>query len=428
MNAHPARPATRFLVFAGDDTYRAAMRCVVLVLTSLTLACRDGAAPRTGPTSCPDATPGPRIAASAIDDPIANAAPGSGSVTITGPLARSVDGDAGGFEIGAASAIAIIDIVDRDAQGAPTSELLVFLRTPATERLDALVPVSVADLRTPGYDPPGSFAVYAEGYDPVAGDYTRWLVARVGCVRVTDVTPGLVGRVTGVVGIDGDWEREDGSALGSMGSLSASFSAPLLRIATPEHRVRDSLLATTTGAREDDDTTSTLDAFQILAEDQRRLVIVGTVPGDTIAEYWLSLAGVPAASTTSIPLSAVSIDDVLAGRASGSWAAVRLDTIEGIPLRVRELEMWRSTGGSVTLTNVVRTGPLALCGWATGRYEFPAAGTEMRTGGRGSLGTATVRGTFATVFTVLPPADTVERSTAATADRLVSSGSVVCPH
>ena len=347
-------------------------------------------------------------------------------MTITGSLPRSVEGDAGGFEIGATSAIAIIDIVDRDAEDAPTAELLVFLRTQATERLDELSPVSVGDLRSPGYDPSGSFAIYAEGYDPVAGDYTRWLVGRTGCVRITGVTSGLVGRVTGVVALDGDWERHDGSALGTTGSLTASFSSPLLRVATPQHRVRDSLLATMTGARIADDTTATIDAFQVLAPDQRRLVIVATVPGDTIAEHWLSLAGVPTAGT--IPLSPVSIDDALAGRAMGSWAAVRLDTIEGIPLRVRDLELWRSTGGSVTLTNVVRTGPLALCGWATGRYEFAAAGTELRTGARGALGSATVGGSFATVFTVLPPADTVERSTAATAARLASSGSLVCPH
>ena len=404
------------------------MRSVVISAVGLiALACSDSSGPLTR-SGCDDPAGGAMPLLS-LADPIANAGAGSASVTITGDRPRTLTNRmaSGGYEVsGAGPGISIIDLVQRDDAGRPVSELFIFARVSAGVGEIDLVPVSLLDLRRPGFDPLGSIAVFAEGYDPLVEDYTSWLVADAGCIRFTEVGAGKVGRVTGSITFDGTWRDVNGQSLSATGQLSATFNAPFLRLATSQFLFRDTLVATMRGSRTTDDTATTVSAFQVTSALQTRLVIVGTesaVPA--VHDYWLSLNGVP--GTDSIPLSAVAIEDVVAGRAAGSYAAARFHVAEGIPIQIREEELWRSTGGYVKLTNVVRTGPLALCSWVSGRYEYPAVGTTMGTGGGTALGTATVSGTFATIFTTMPQADTVEQSRAASGPRLVSSGPTACP-
>jgi hypothetical protein len=161
-----------------------------------------------------------------------------------------------------------------------------------------------------------------------------------------------------------------------------------------------------TGARTEPIATSTLDAFQVLRPEQTRLVVVGTAPGEPARELWLSLPGVPA-SGDSVTLRTMTVEEATRGRAATAFGLIRGISLVGIPPRPEVREVWPSTNGWVKLTNVVETGPLALCGWATGRFSFSANGADVATPGQPPLGALTTSGVFAAVFSVLSPADSL---------------------
>jgi hypothetical protein len=68
-------------------------------------------------------------------------------------------------------------------------------------------------------------------------------------------------------------------------------------------------------------------------------------------------------------------------------------------------QIFRSTSGTVNITEVSLVGPAAACGWVRGDFAFDAVGTDVASGG--SLGTRRVTGTFKSTLSVLQPADSV---------------------
>jgi hypothetical protein len=203
------------------------------------------------------------------------------------------------------------------------------------------------------------------------------------------------------VTLAGEWVDSAGARLGC-GTIAVShIDAPLVRFLTTTGPLRDTLTSDLTGDRADTLRTSALASFQALQPSRQRLLVMGTMAGDSTKELWLSMAGV-AAGSDSIALGAPTIDEAMAGRASTSFGMLRV-----IPSQQSTSEqLWRSTGGYVTLTNVVQIGPLALCGWASGRYAFDAAGVDVADT-TASLGTTHASGAFESRFTVLAPGDTI---------------------
>jgi hypothetical protein len=340
-----------------------------------------------------------------IEDPVPSAAAGTATATITGSIAGGFSGRASGFETGTNIALSVIDAFARDASGRPTAELFVFIRARAAVGKVTFVPVTLSDLKNPNFIPAGSFAVYADAYDATVKDYTRWLIGQSGCITLSSVTAGQVGRAAGTVSMTGNWQSQTGTSLGS-GKVTASVDAPYLRLRTTTSVLRDTIAATITGARTEPVLTNTADSYQVLEPGQTRLVVVASAPGDPSRELWLSLPGVPAAGD-SITLSSIAASSARSGRAAGPFAMLRGISLVGIPVQPQLREVWPSSSGWVKLTNVVQTGPLALCGWATGRFLFNATGTDLITPGQPSLGTLTATGAFAAVFTVTSPSDTL---------------------
>jgi hypothetical protein len=209
------------------------------------------------------------------------------------------------------------------------------------------------------------------------------------------------------------------------GTLSATIEAPLLRVLTATSRLADTLDATTSGARVEALRTGTIDAFQVLRADQTRLVVVATVAGDSTRELWLSLPGVPAAGPP-IALRDPTLDSARLGRAGVPFAMLRV--IEQVTVgQTAVRQLWRSTGGTVELTNVVQTGPFGLCGWATGHLRFDAVGTDLADPSHPDLGTLSTAGDFETKFTVLAPYDTLVEPGTSTADALARLARLAAP-
>ena len=379
-----------------------------LLLTVLALAACGGGG-SDGPTT-PDACTGATLALHAdIAAPIPAAAAGTSTIAIAGTYPRSLaTARASAFEIGAdPNGFTIIDVPVTDATGHPTGELFLYLDEVAKAKKFLLEPITLPDLQT---QPTFSFVLYAEGYDADQHDYTRWLLGTSGCVTLAAVQPGRVSRVRGDLTMSGEWQTLDGDPLGA-GTAHGSFDAPLLRVLTPTASLRDTLTAQASGARADQLKTGTVDAFQVLAPEQTRLAIVGTVPAaaatDSVRELWLSINGVPKAGDV-VSLNDPTLGDAMRGRASVSFAMMRVIERIGVPAQPYVRQLWRSTSGSVTFTNVVQNGPLGFCGWASGEYQFESEGAALLASGAESLGTAAFTGAFETKFTPLAPHDTLE--------------------
>ena len=387
------------------------MRFAILLSAALVLAaCGGGSEGMTDPpadTSCTEMTArllarqvGPALS---IADARPNAAAGSASFQISGDLPRTVSGRAGALEYasGPGSSFTFVDAFAVNEQGVPTSELFVVATAAATERQLPLTPVSLAQLHDKAFFPTGSFVVYAEQYDPAVKDYTRWLIAQSGTVNITHVDSGTIGRIQLTVSLAGEWVDHSGTTLGCGAIADAHVDAPLVRFLAPTAQLHDTLTAALASGRTDTLGTSTLASFQLLNPTQSRLLITGSVTGDSTKELWLSIPGVAAAGD-SIALGTPTITEAIAGRASTPFGMLRV-----IPTADSSSEqLWRSTGGYVTLTNIVQIGPLALCGWASGRYHIDATGVDLADTTT-SLGTMTASGVFESRFTVVAPADTL---------------------
>lgn len=338
-----------------------------------------------------------------IADARPDAAEGSSSIQIDGDFPRTVGGRAGAFEYaaGPGSSFTTIDAFAVNANDVPTAELFIFATSAATVRTLSIAPVTLAQLHDRTFIPSASLVVYAEQYDPTVQDYTRWLIGQGGKIAISSVDSGDVGRVTLGVTLAGEWVDRAGTPLGC-GTIAVShIDAPIVRLLTPTGALHDTMTADVTGARADTIRTSTLASFQVLQPSRQRLLVMGSAAGDSTKELWLSLTGV-AAGGDSIALGAPTLDEAMAGRASTSFGMMRV-----IPsTQSTSAQLWRSTNGAVTLTNVVQIGPLALCGWASGRYTFDATGVDLADTTT-TLGTMTASGAFESRFTVLAPGDTV---------------------
>src|SRR5687767_2731397 len=76
-------------------------------------------------------------------------------------------------------ALTVIDAFTVDGEGRPLGELFILYNDAPRPDTVPLVPATLAELHS--IPPEGSFAFIAEGYDPVVGDYDRWLVSGGGC-------------------------------------------------------------------------------------------------------------------------------------------------------------------------------------------------------------------------------------------------------
>ena len=175
-----------------------------------------------------------------------------------------------------------------------------------------------------------------------------------------------------------------------------------MRGVSPTGALVDTVHAATTRARTETLASRTIDGFQTLRTSDTRLLFVATIPGDSTRELWLSLNGARL-TADSVPLRELSLDAARAGRDTGSFAMLRVTTLSGTTPVVAQV--WRSTSGWVKLTNLVPGAPLILCGWATARFAFAAAGHDNATGS--SLGTLDASGVLEARFTVLSPADSL---------------------
>jgi hypothetical protein len=338
---------------------------------------------------------------------------GTSQVNITGSQARAFNGGAGGYTANAGLAsLAVLDAFATDAEGRPTAELFIlFPNEPEAGRRYQLAPVSAAQFNDPAWTPSEPFAVYGEAYDPVVRDYTRWFTNATGCLRIVDVisTAGEQRAAVAQVELNGTWER---GATGS-GSLTALLNAPFVSLYGAGAQ-RDTLFATMdtvparAGAPIDSIATNRLSVFQTLKSNDTRLVVgasarVAGTTGDT-TELWLVLPGVTRAGQL-VALGAPTLDEAKAGRAAVPFGMVRFNGPGSPPVVQR---IFRSTGGTVNIRELVLVGPAALCGWVRGDFDFDATGTDVATGG--DLGTRRVAGTFKSTLTVLQPADSVRDS------------------
>lgn len=340
---------------------------------------------------------------------------GTSRVTITGSQARMFSGGSGGYTANSGlTSLSVIDAFARDADGRPTSELFVLFPTePQAGHSYSLTPVSAAQFNDPAFIPSGPFAVYGDGYDAATRDYTRWLTNATGCLRIIDVTTtGTSRSAVAQIEIAGTWER----GASGPGALSALVNAPVLTL-YGAGAVRDTLFATMdtlparAGASSDTLATNNLSVFQTLKASETRLTVgaaarrAGTTADTT--ELWLVLPGVPAPGQT-ITLGAPSLAEAKAGRAAVPFGMVRFNG-PGNPPVVKQI--FRSTGGTVTIRELMLVGPAAVCGWVRGDFSFDATGTDLATGG--DLGQRRVTGTFRSTLTVLQPADSVRDAASA---------------
>lgn len=375
---------------------RSSVACCLTALAALVAGCggKDAVAPR--PT-CGDVT----VPSSLVG--------GASQVTITGSQPRSFAGGAGGYTANSGlTSFTVIDAYARDAEGRPTSELfMIFPGEPQAGKRFEFTPVSSAQFHDPNFVPSGPFAVYGEAYDPVARDYTRWLSKATGCLRIIEVsTVGTARAAVAQVEIRGAWE---GGASGA-GSLTALLNAPVVTLYGAGAQ-RDTLFATMdtlparAGAVIDTLATTNLAVFQTLKAADTKLVVGAsarraTTSADTM-ELWLVLPGVPSPGQT-VTLGAPSLAEAKAGRASVPFGMIRFNG-PGTPPVVRQI--FRSTGGTVNIRELMLVGPAALCGWVRGDFAFDAVGTELASGA--DLGTRRVTGTFRSTLSVLQPSDSV---------------------
>ena len=350
----------------------------------------------------------PRAGCSDVTVP-ATLSSGTSQVTLAGSQPRTFNGGAGGYAANAGiTSLNVIDAFARDAEGRPTSELFVlFPNMPQAGQRYTLTPVSVAQFNDPNFEPSGPFAVYGDAYDPVARDYSKWLTNATGCLRI--ISASTVGAATSTVAqleIEGRWER---GASGS-GTLTALLNAPVVTLYGAGAQ-RDTLFATIdtlparAGAAADSLATTNLASFQTLKPGDTKLVVAASArrtgtAGDT-TELWLVLPGVPVAGQT-ITLGAPSLAEAKAGRAVVPFAMARFNGAGSPPVVQR---IFRSTGGTVNIRELVLVGPAALCGWVRGDFTFDATGTELATGA--DLGTRRVTGSFRSTVSVLQPSDSV---------------------
>ncbi|GAC1652812.1 MAG: hypothetical protein NVS4B3_15350 [Gemmatimonadaceae bacterium] len=348
-----------------------------------------------------------------IDDPRPQAARATATGSLTGVIAHAIGADGGGgFTSGVTgfSKFTVLDVFSAGSDGRPSAELFIFLPDSLIARPTPLGAVTLADLHTRGYTPTVAFALYAEQYDPAKGDYTRWLVSQSGCFTVGRVDAGGVSRAAGSLTLHGTWQTEAGATLGN-GDANATLELPVLRLLTTSGRLRDSLVAAVSGARSEtivvptgaSSTTGSIQSYQELHAAAPRFVSVALAPvADSVRELWISVPRELAVD--SIRLADPTLDAARAGQASVPFAMLQVNT--GSTTR----QLWRSSGAPsdyVRLTNVVQVGPLALCGYATGRFAYQAIGSNPQTVPATDLGTISVNGRFATVFTVLKPSDTL---------------------
>lgn len=335
---------------------------------------------------------------------------GTSQVSITGSQPRAFNGGAGGYTANASLAtFGVLDAFATDAEGRPTAELFViFPSEPEANKRYELAPVSAAQFNDPNFTPSKPFAVYGEAYSATTRDYTRWLTNATGCLRFVNVisTAGEQRTAVAQVEVNGSWEQ---GASGS-GSLTALLSAPFVSLYGTGAQ-RDTMFATMdtlpprAGAAVDSIATTRLAVFQTLKSGDTKLVVGASAPvagttGDT-TELWLVLPGVPHAGQV-VTLGAPTIAEAKAGRASVPFGMVRFNT-QGSPPVVQRI--FRSTGGTVNIRELVLVGPAALCGWVRGDFDFNVTGTDVITGA--DLGTRHVAGTFKSTVTVLQPADSV---------------------
>jgi hypothetical protein len=382
--------------------YRPRRLTIVSALAALA-ACGGGDG---GPGPIDPCAPAAGSIALDIAAPLPNANAGSGSVALTGAFPFAGSTGAAAFEAGASQiGFVFTSLPVLDALGRPVAELFFFLDGRAAAGTVPLVPITLAEIKSQSA-PPGSFAVYADQYNPALQDYGRWLLSTGGCVRLAAATAGAVGRIAGEVHFDGEWRTREGTPLG-LGRADATFDAPLLRVVAPATAASlvDSIEVATSGARSDAEGSRQLVAVQIAAQTPRWLA-VGTVrefAGDSLGELWLSLNRLPRSGDV-IELADPTVDAALAAEAPTDYGMLRVIQLTGVPVARAVRQLWRSTGGTVTFTSVVQNGPLGVCGYALGRYEFPAEGTGLADDGtRVPLGSAEVSGAFAVRFTVLLP-------------------------
>jgi hypothetical protein len=371
-----------------------------LLISLAALACGGGS--ESGPDATDPCGPSPRSASLAIADPRPDAAPGTGTASITGDFARTIDARASAFGRTVFPALLAADAFTVDNAGRPTGELFVF--TPGTPVIGtrALVPVTLEQLHDPDFQPTGPFALWAEGFDAGIGDYARWLLPNEGSLGVTLFRDAEVGRIGLTLTLSGSWQDASGARLGCGRITNATIDAPVVRGAGPNGSLIDTVSASVTGSRAEALASRTIDGFQTLRPNDTRLLIVATVAGDSTREIWLSLNGVPLA-TDSIPLRELSLEGARAGRDTGSFGMLRVITVSGTSPVVAQV--WRSTSGWVKLTNLVPGAPLILCGWGTARFSFAAAGHNNATGA--PIGAASISGAVEARYTVLSPADSL---------------------
>ena len=359
--------------------------------------------------SCGDGPTPPKAACGDVTVP-SSLARGTSQVSITGAQPRAFNGGAGGYTANAGLAtFGVLDAFATDAEGRPTSELFViFPGEPEAGKEYRLAPISAAQFNDPNFTPSEPFAVYGEGYDATTRDYTRWFTRATGCLRFHDVisTAGEQRTAVAQVKLDGSWEQ---GASGS-GSLTALLSAPFVSLYGAGAQ-RDTLFATMdtlparAGAHVDSVATTRLAVFQTLKSGDTRLVVGAAAPvagtaGDT-TEVWLVLPGVPHAGQV-VTLGAPTLAEAKAGRASVPFGMVRFNG-PGAPPAVQRI--FRSTGGTVNIRELVLVGPAALCGWMRGDFDFDVTGTDVATGA--DIGARHVTGTFRSTVTVLQPSDSV---------------------
>ena len=386
-----------------------------LLCALATLACGGGS--ESGPDATDPCGPSPRIVSMAIADARPDAAPGTGTASITGDFPRTIDARASAFARTVFPALLAADAFTVDNAGRPTGELFVF--TPGTPVVGtrALVPVTLQQLRDPDFIPSGPFAVWAEGFDAGIGDYSRWLLPDEGSLGITMFRNAEVGRVGLTVTLSGSWQDAGGARVGCGRITGATIDAPVVRGASPTGSLVDTVNASVTGSRTETLASRTIDGFQTFRPNDTRLLIVASIPGDSTREVWLSVNGVPL-TTDSIPLRELSLEGARAGRDTGSFGMLRVITVSGASPVVAQV--WRSTSGWVKLTNLVPGAPLILCGWGTARFAFAAAGHDNATGA--AIGAANVSGALEARYTVLSPADSLVDLRASSLGRLRIAG------
>lgn len=376
-------------------------RLTSVMATLAALACGGGAESGPDPNdACTAASP--LTVSLALADVRADAAPGAIAANITGDFVRAINGPASGFSRTLFPAFLIVDAFTVDGVGRPTGEL--FILAPGTPAVGtrALVPVTLQQLRDPNFVPQGALAVWAEAFDAGLGDYTRWLLAESGALGITTFRDGEVGRVALTLSLSGTWWDAAGARLGCGRITGATIEAPVVRGASATTLLVDTLHATTVGSRTETLVSQSIDGFQALGPNDTRLLFVAAIPGDPARELWLSLNGARL-TADSVPLRELSLEAARAGRDTGSFAMLRVATLSGTTPVVTEV--WRSTSGWVKLTNLVPGAPLVLCGWATARFSFTAAGHDNATGA--PLGTLDASGALEARYTVLSPADSL---------------------